>query len=80
MGKIFVIYEIRENEIKKSSFEASTAALKLAAELDAEVYALLIGHNVSALAATARMRDRRVSESHHHHGYCRLHPPQEKRQ
>jgi len=54
MSKILVIYEIRDNAIKKSSFEATHAASQLANDLSGEVTALLIGSGVEQLASKAQ--------------------------
>ncbi len=53
MAHILVIYEIRDQQIKKVSFEATTAAVQLAEKLDGTVSALLIGKDVSVMAEQA---------------------------
>ena len=49
MSNILVIYEIREQKIKKISFEATSAAIHLAKEIDGSVSVLLIGSNIQSL-------------------------------
>ncbi|UCF63637.1 MAG: electron transfer flavoprotein subunit alpha/FixB family protein [bacterium] len=49
MSNILVIYEIREKNIKKVSFEATTAANLLARQLSGKVSALLLGSNLGSL-------------------------------
>lgn len=49
MAHILVVYEIRDQKIKKVSFEATSAAVQLAGELSGTVSALLIGSNLSEL-------------------------------
>lgn len=53
MTHILVVYEIRDNQIKKSSFEATSAAGRLAQETGGKVSALLIGSGVESLAGQA---------------------------
>ncbi len=53
MSHILVIYEIRDHVIKKASFEATSAARKLAADTSGTVSVLLIGHNLDDLAEKA---------------------------
>ncbi|GAB4332496.1 MAG: electron transfer flavoprotein subunit alpha/FixB family protein [Calditrichia bacterium] len=53
MSNILVVYEIENSQIKKVSLEATSAAAKLASQINAQVTALLIGETVENLAATA---------------------------
>lgn len=53
MAHVLTVYEIRDHKIKKASFEATSAAANLAAQLGGEVSALLIGPKVSDLAPEA---------------------------
>lgn len=53
MSHVLVVYEIRDNQIKKVSFEATSAACKLAADSGGDVSALLIGNNLDDLAQRA---------------------------
>ncbi len=48
--KILVFAEQRDNCYKKTAFEVSQAASKIAAELNSEVIALTIGENISSIA------------------------------
>ncbi len=48
---ILVYIEIRENEIKKSSLEALSEAKRKADEMEMEVTAALVGHNLEDLAS-----------------------------
>ncbi len=48
---MFLVYiEIREGKVKKSSLEALSEAKRLADEMNVEVAAAIVGHNVEALA------------------------------
>ncbi len=49
MSNILVIYEIREQKIKKISFEATSAANQLAKEINGSVSVLLIGSTIQSL-------------------------------
>ena len=49
MSNILVIYEIREQKIKKVSFEATSAANQLAKEINGSVSVLLIGSTIQSL-------------------------------
>ena len=51
MANILVIYEIRENKIKKISLEATSAAVQLSQKLGGTVSALLLGSQLNGLAA-----------------------------
>lgn len=51
MSKILAFVESRENKIKNSGFETASTALKLANEIGADIEVLLIGSNVSSVAA-----------------------------
>lgn len=51
MSKILAFIESRDNKIKNNGFETASTAVKLGAELSAEVEALLIGSSVGSLAA-----------------------------
>ncbi len=53
MAHILVIYEIRENKIKKASLEATGLAVRLSRELGGNVSALLMGSQVDHLASLA---------------------------
>jgi electron transfer flavoprotein alpha subunit len=53
MANILVIYEIRENKIKKISLEATSAAVQLSQKLDGTVSALLMGSQLDQLASIA---------------------------
>ncbi|OGB66032.1 MAG: electron transfer flavoprotein subunit alpha [Caldithrix sp. RBG_13_44_9] len=53
MANILVIYEIRENKIKKISLEATNAAVQLSRNLGGTVSALLMGAQLDGLAAIA---------------------------
>ncbi len=53
MSHIMVIYEIRDQSIKKVSFEATAAAREMAEKTPGEVSALLIGHQLDELAGSA---------------------------
>lgn len=50
MSKILAFIESRDNKIKNSGFEASSTAVKLAADLGCDAEALLIGSSVSGIA------------------------------
>ena len=51
MSKILAFVESRENKIKNSGFETASTALKLANDIGADIEVLLIGNNVSSIAA-----------------------------
>ena len=53
MAHILVVYEIRNQKIKKVSCEAATAARQLADKLQGTVSALLLGANIKKLAQEA---------------------------
>jgi electron transfer flavoprotein alpha subunit len=53
MANILVIYEIRENKIKKISLEATSAAVQLSQKLGGTISALLLGTQLNGLAAIA---------------------------
>jgi len=48
--KILVFAEQRDNSYKKTAFEVSKAASKIATELNSEIIALTIGENISSIA------------------------------
>jgi electron transfer flavoprotein alpha subunit len=50
MSNILVVYEIRDEAIKKVSFEVNSAASKIAADINGKVTALLIGLNINKFA------------------------------
>jgi electron transfer flavoprotein alpha subunit len=50
MSHILVVYEIRKNNIKKVSFEATSTASQLAGQISGTVSALLIGANLNSLS------------------------------
>ncbi len=49
MSHILVVYEIRNNNIKKVSFEATSTASQLAGQMSGTVSAILIGTNLDSL-------------------------------
>lgn len=51
MAHILVIYEIRENKIKKTSLEATSLAVRLSGELGGTVSVLLMGSQVNHLTS-----------------------------
>lgn len=53
MAHILVVYEIVDQKIKKASFEATSAAAQLAADLNGTVSALFVGPQVNSLAGEA---------------------------
>lgn len=53
MAHILVVYEIRDQKIKKNSFETTTAAVGLAEKLAGHVSALLVGSNIRGLTEEA---------------------------
>ncbi len=53
MSHILVVYEVRDKQIKKVSFEATTAARRLAEETGGTVSALFMGSGVKELAPEA---------------------------
>ncbi len=53
MANVCVVYEIRDHQIKKVSYEATSAAVNVADQLGGTVSALLIGSGVSDLASEA---------------------------
>jgi electron transfer flavoprotein alpha subunit len=50
MSNILVVYEIRDEAIKKVSFEVTSAASKIAADISGNVSVLLIGPNIERFA------------------------------
>jgi electron transfer flavoprotein alpha subunit len=53
MSNILVVYEIRDQKIKKVSFEATSAAIDLSKQIGGSTYALLIGAGISNFAKEA---------------------------
>ena len=53
MAEILVVYEIRDHQIKKVSFEATGAANMLAEQLGSSVSALFVGSGIADLAGEA---------------------------
>jgi electron transfer flavoprotein alpha subunit len=49
--KLLVVAEQREGKFKKSAFEVTGAAKRIAGELKADLVALVIGHNVGGIAS-----------------------------
>jgi electron transfer flavoprotein alpha subunit len=52
MSHILVIYEIRNDNIKKVSYEATSTARQLADQMSGNVSALLIGNNLGSLSSS----------------------------
>ena len=50
MSNILVVYEIRDQKIKKVSFEATSAAIDLSGQIGGSAFALLIGTGISNFA------------------------------
>ncbi|RQV98366.1 MAG: electron transfer flavoprotein subunit alpha/FixB family protein [Calditrichaeota bacterium] len=50
MANIFVIYELRDNNIKKVSLEATGAAVELSEQISGKVSVLLMGYQIEHLA------------------------------
>ncbi|KKL85349.1 hypothetical protein LCGC14_1955620 [marine sediment metagenome] len=48
---ILIFIEVREGKVKKSSLEALSEGKRRAADLNTEVNAVLVGHNLESLAS-----------------------------